>query len=72
MAIKIKMKKWGHSYGAVFPREFIKEWNIKENEEFYVEPVRVVNVEEIRRKIGLPKKKINAQKLKDMAREGWL
>ena len=33
MAIKVKTKKWGNSIGVIIPKEFIRQQNIKPDQE---------------------------------------
>ena len=34
--IKVKIKKWGNSYGIVIPKEVMKDENLKNNEEIEI------------------------------------
>ncbi len=69
MAVKVKLRKWGNSMGALFPKSFIEKENLKENDEILLERIKVVDFSDV---FGILKgSKISAQKFKNMARKGW-
>ncbi len=68
MAFEAVVRKWGNSVGIVFPKEYVKSRNLKVNQKIVVE---VTKEADLSRVFGTLKSKQSAQKLKDIAREGW-
>jgi len=67
------VRKWGNSMGIVLPKEIVERQELKQGDEVAIDVGRFVR--DIRDILGdlppLPKR-MSAQKLKDIAREGWL
>ncbi|HIJ14260.1 TPA: AbrB/MazE/SpoVT family DNA-binding domain-containing protein [Candidatus Woesearchaeota archaeon] len=69
MAIEVKLKKWGNSFGIVLPMEMVNERGLKEDDQIMVEVVKVANLSKI---YGMIKeRKMTGQEMKDMVRRGW-
>ena len=69
MAVEVKIKKWGNSFGIVLPMEFVEQKKLKENETISIEVVRKADLSDV---FGMIKKrKMSGQEFKDMVREGW-
>ena len=70
MAVKVKLRKWGNSMGALFPKSFIEKENLKENDEILLERIKVVDFSDV---FGIlkGKTKMTGQQFKDMVRKGW-
>ena len=69
MSVEVKIKKWGNSLGAVFPREFVEEQSIKEEDVVLVNVVKKANLQGI---FGSLSRTMSGQKFKDMVRKGWM
>ncbi len=69
MAIEVTVKKWGNSKGAIFPKEFLEEKGIRENDKVLIE---VVKKADFSRLFGsLKGTRMTGQQFKDMVRKGW-
>ena len=68
MAVEVTLRKWGNSIGIVFPKEFVKQRNLKPNEKIVVEIARKADLGRI---FGTLPRKMSGQEFKDMVREGW-
>ena len=68
MAVEVTLRKWGNSVGIVFPKEFVKQRDLKPNQKIVVEVTRKADLSSI---FGTLKTKMTAQEFKDLAREGW-
>ena len=70
MEIETTVKKIGNSFGVLFPKEFVNEERLEENKKVIINIVKVGDLSDI---FGSLKGKIkmSAQKIKDLAREGW-
>jgi len=68
MAIEVTVRKWGNSFGVVFPKEMVREAKVKVNEKILVEIVREADLSKV---FGSVKRKMSGQQFKDLAREGW-
>lgn len=68
--MKLKIKKWGNSLGAVLPKEMIKKKGLKEGStvEVLVPENRKVDINKL---FGSFKFKKSAQQMKDEMREAW-
>jgi len=66
--VEVKLRKWGNSIGAVFPKSFVEEKKLKANETVMVDVIKVVDLTPI---FGSLKLKGTAQQMKDEARKGW-
>jgi len=47
MEIETTIKKIGNSFGVIFPREFIKEENLKENKKIIINIIKVADLSDI-------------------------
>ncbi len=68
MAFEVVVRKWGNSFGVIFPKDFIKKKRLHIHEKVLVE---VVKEADLRTVFGTLKTNISGQKFKDMVREGW-
>ena len=68
MAVEVTLRKWGNSIGVVFPKEFVKERNLKPNQKIVVEVTRKADLRKI---FGSLPRKMTGQEFKDMVKEGW-
>ncbi|MFH1637465.1 MAG: AbrB/MazE/SpoVT family DNA-binding domain-containing protein [Candidatus Woesearchaeota archaeon] len=68
MATEVIVKKWGNSLAVILPKEFVGEKKLKPNDKLLLEAVKVGDLRPL---FGTLKTKLSAQKLKDIAREGW-
>lgn len=68
MAFEVVVRKWGNSFGVIFPADFIKKKRLHIHEKVLVE---VVKEADLRKVFGTLKTNISGQKFKDMVREGW-
>lgn len=68
MGIEVTLRKWGNSMGVVFPKDFVKERNLKPNDKIVIEVTKKADFRDV---FGTLKSKYSAQELKDIAREGW-
>ena len=68
MAVKVKLRKWGNSMGALFPKSFIESEGLKENDEILLERIREADLSDV---FGsLKGNKMTGQQFKDMVRKG--
>ncbi len=69
MAIQVTIKKWGNSMGAIFPKGFLEEKNLKENDKVVIEVVKEADLSHL---FGsLKGVRMTGQQFKDMVRKGW-
>jgi len=68
MAFEVVVRKWGNSFGVVFPKDLVKEKNFRTNERVLVE---VVKEADLRKAFGTLKARTEGQRFKDMVRKGW-
>ncbi len=68
MATELVVKKWGNSLAAIFPKEFVKKENIKEDEKILIERVKPANIKHL---FGSLPRKMTGQEFKNMVRKGW-
>ncbi|MFZ2456274.1 MAG: hypothetical protein WAX07_07345 [Candidatus Altiarchaeia archaeon] len=68
MAVEVTLRKWGNSIGIVFPKEYVKERNLKPNQKIVVEVTRKADLRKI---FGSLPSKMSGQEFKDMVKEGW-
>ena len=68
MAVEIKVKQWGNSLGCIFPKEFVKANNLKEDSSIIIEIVKKADLTNV---FGTVKMKMSGQEFKDMVRKGW-
>ncbi len=68
MAFEVVVRKWGNSFGVIFPTDFIKKKRLHIHEKVLVE---VVKEADLRKVFETLKTNISGQKFKDMVREGW-
>lgn len=68
MAFEVVVRKWGNSFGVIFPKDFVRKKNLHTHEKVLVE---VVKEADLRKVFGTLKTNISGQKFKDMVREGW-
>ena len=68
MALEAVIRKWGNSFGVVFPKEYLKDKNLKPNDRILIE---VIKEADYAKAFGSLKRKMSGQEFKDLAREGW-
>jgi hypothetical protein len=68
MVVEVCVRKWGNSYGIVFPSAFVKEKKIALNEKILID---VVKEADLGRVFGTLKSGVSGQDFKDEARKGW-
>ena len=70
MVTEVVVKKQGNSLGIILPHELVESEGLKENKKIHINITKKADLSDI---FGSAKKlkKINGQKLKNMAREGW-
>ncbi len=69
MTVKVKLRKWGNSMGALFPKSFIEKEGLKENDEIFLQRIKVADFSDV---FGsLKGNKMTGQQFKDMVRKGW-
>lgn len=68
MAIEVRVKRWGNSFGIILPKEEMDRQRVKENDKILIEVVKPADLSHI---FGSLKRKISGQQFKDLAREGW-
>ncbi len=68
MVTELTIKKWGNSMGVILPKSLIEKENLNENDAITMEIMKKADLSNI---FGSLKRKVSAQKFKDMAREGW-
>ena len=68
MVVEVFVRKWGNSYGVVFPRDFVKQKKIEVNEKIFVD---VVKEADLGRAFGTLKSRVSGQDFKDEVRKGW-
>ena len=68
MATEVVVRKWGHSIGVVFPKEFAVKLKLKPQERVVLEVLRKAN---LKKAFGSVPRKMSGQAFKDLAREGW-
>lgn len=68
MAVELTLRKWGSSFGAVFPKEIVEKEKLMENQKIEVEIVRKAN---LRKVFGSLSKKMSGQAFKDMIKKEW-
>ncbi|MFH0863398.1 MAG: hypothetical protein V1875_10295 [Candidatus Altiarchaeota archaeon] len=68
MTVEVFVRKWGNSYGVVFPRDYVKQKGIEVNEKILVDVVREANLGGV---FGTLKSSISGQDFKDEVRKGW-
>ena len=67
--VEVIIRKWGNSLGAVLPKDFVEQHNLKESDKIRIEVARLTGGDVagiLKGKIGM-----SAQEFKDMVREGW-
>ena len=70
MEIETTVKKIGNSFGVLFPKEFVRNENLKENKKVIINIVKIADLSDIFGSLK-GKMKMSGQKMKDLAREGW-
>lgn len=68
MAFEVVVRRWGNSFGVVFPKEFIRKSHLGENQKVLVD---VVKEADLRKAFGTLKAASTGQEFKDTVREGW-
>ena len=68
MATEAVIKKWGNSFGIIFPKNFVESNNLKLNDKIIVD---VVKKAEFKRVFGSLKAGMSGQNFKNMVRKGW-
>ena len=68
MSIEVFVRKWGNSYGVVFPKDFVNEKGIQLNEKILVDIVREADLDGV---FGTLKSCGSGQDFKDEVRKGW-
>ena len=68
MALEVVVRRWGNSFGVVFPKDYVEEKNIRVNEKVMVEVVREADFKGV---FGSLKGGKSAQQFKDQVRRGW-
>jgi len=68
MAVEVCVRKWGNSFGVVFPKDFVHDSNLKLNDRVVLE---VVKVADLGTAFGKLKTAESGQRFKDRARKGW-
>jgi antitoxin component of MazEF toxin-antitoxin module len=68
MVVEVFVRKWGNSFGVVFPKDFVNEKGIQLNEKILVDVVKEANMDKV---FGTLKSKVSGQDFKDEVRKGW-
>ena len=68
--MKLKVKKWGNSLGAVLPRELVKQIHLKDGSTLEVLVVEKTPVP-LNKIFGTFSFRKSGQQLKELMREGW-
>ena len=68
MVIEVFVRKWGNSFGVVFPKDFINQKGIQLNEKILVDIVKEADLDSV---FGTLKSNVSGQDFKDEVRKGW-
>ncbi|MBM3309216.1 MAG: hypothetical protein FJY77_03090 [Candidatus Altiarchaeales archaeon] len=68
MAFEAVVRKWGNSFGIIFPKDVMKRSHINTNEKVLIDVVKEANFQKT---FGTLKAKTGAQEFKDLVRQGW-
>ncbi len=68
MAFEVVVRKWGNSFGVIFPKDFVRKKHLHIHENVLVE---VVKEADLQAAFGTLKAKVSGQKFKNLVREGW-
>ena len=68
MVVEVFVRKWGNSYGVVFPRDFVKQKKIEVNEKIFVDVVKEADLVSV---FGTLRSTVSGQDFKDEVRKGW-
>jgi len=68
MATITVVKKWGNSFGVIFPKAFVSKEKLKVNQKILVDVVKEADLKEV---FGSLKAKKTGQKFKDEVRREW-
>lgn len=68
MIVEVFVRKWGNSFGVVFPKDFVDEKGIQLNEKILVDVVKEADLGDV---FGTLKSNVPGQLFKDEVRKGW-
>ncbi len=69
MAVEVKIRKWGNSFGVILPKILLDSRGLKEDDGIVIE---IVKEADLRNVFGsVKKRKITGQEFKDLVKEGW-
>ncbi len=68
MAFEVMVRKWGNSFGVLFPKAFIREKGLHVNEKVFVDVVREADMRKTFRTL---RTEVGGQEFKNLVREGW-
>lgn len=71
MAVEVKLKRWGNSFGVIVPSEIIEKKHLKENDTIVLEIVKKADLSKIFGSIKKKDRKMSGQEMKDLVRKGW-
>lgn len=69
MAIEVKIRKWGNSFGVIIPKELLDSRGLKENDGITIEIVKEADLSNIFGSVK--KRKLSGQEFKNLVKEGW-
>ncbi|MEK6862093.1 MAG: AbrB/MazE/SpoVT family DNA-binding domain-containing protein [Nanoarchaeota archaeon] len=69
MAIEVKIRKWGNSFGVILPKELLDRKGLKEEDGIVIEIVKEADLSKIFGSIK--KRRLSGQKFKELVKEGW-
>ena len=69
MAIEVKIRKWGNSFGVILPKDILDRKGLKEDDGIVIEIVKEVDLSHVFGSIK--KRKLSGQEFKDLVKEGW-
>ena len=68
MATEVVVRKWGNSFGVVFPKDFVRKAKLRVEEKVLIDVVREANLKDV---FGTLRTKKSGQKFKNEVRAGW-
>ena len=68
MAIEVVLRKVGNSLGIIFPKDMVKDRQLKPNQKIFIEVVKEADIRDI---FGTLKTNLSGQAFKNMVRERW-
>ena len=69
MAVEVKIRKWGNSFGVILPKNLLDSKGLKEDDGIIIEIVKEVDLTNIFGSIK--KRKLSGQEFKDLVKEEW-